>query len=334
MSVCVLLAMCCEMTSACAEVSGHRRYLAHKVSLLSARLLSSDFSFLFVCCSDSRTPLKQYLTVCILAGCCSFTYLLSLIVQTRTSAPRVWTTVTPRVWPVRTWLVPSCVSALLACSTDQMERDVWVSKNVSDNLTGLFQYSPNICYVITNILTSSLSSFCNPLLWKLEDLNECRAKPGICKNGRCVNTVGSYRCECNDGFEPSSTGTECIGKITTQKSILPHAEMLLMNWMLLQQVKVQFCFYSISNPRTLLVSYCPPSFRQPKGLLLHRGSADNVPAVIHQQEQRDQVRVLLQHGPRLGVTVWTLPAAWHRAVQEDVPTRTWLHHRRERCLAH
>lgn len=44
------------------------------------------------------------------------------------------------------------------------------------------------------------------------DLNECRAKPGICKNGRCVNTVGSYRCECNDGFEPSSTGTECIGE--------------------------------------------------------------------------------------------------------------------------
>lgn len=44
------------------------------------------------------------------------------------------------------------------------------------------------------------------------DLNECRAKPGICKNGRCVNTVGSYRCECNDGFEPSSTATECIGK--------------------------------------------------------------------------------------------------------------------------
>uniref|UniRef100_A0A7N6BM21 Fibrillin 2b n=1 Tax=Anabas testudineus TaxID=64144 RepID=A0A7N6BM21_ANATE len=42
------------------------------------------------------------------------------------------------------------------------------------------------------------------------DLNECRAKPGICKNGRCVNTEGSYRCECNDGFEPSSTGTECI----------------------------------------------------------------------------------------------------------------------------
>uniref|UniRef100_H2LL33 Fibrillin 2b n=1 Tax=Oryzias latipes TaxID=8090 RepID=H2LL33_ORYLA len=43
-------------------------------------------------------------------------------------------------------------------------------------------------------------------------LNECRAKPGICKNGRCINTVGSYRCECNDGFEPSLTGTECINR--------------------------------------------------------------------------------------------------------------------------
>ncbi|XP_016101547.1 fibrillin-2b [Sinocyclocheilus grahami] len=42
------------------------------------------------------------------------------------------------------------------------------------------------------------------------DLNECRSKPGICKNGRCVNTVGSYRCECNEGFEQSSTRTECI----------------------------------------------------------------------------------------------------------------------------
>lgn len=57
------------------------------------------------------------------------------------------------------------------------------------------------------------SSSSSPVSLPSTDLNECRAKPGICKNGRCVNTVGSYRCECNDGFEPSSTGTECIGKI-------------------------------------------------------------------------------------------------------------------------
>lgn len=43
------------------------------------------------------------------------------------------------------------------------------------------------------------------------DENECRTKPGICPNGRCINTVGSYRCDCNEGFEVSPSGTECIG---------------------------------------------------------------------------------------------------------------------------
>lgn len=44
------------------------------------------------------------------------------------------------------------------------------------------------------------------------DLNECAAKPGICKNGRCENTVGSYRCKCDQGFVANPTQTECIGK--------------------------------------------------------------------------------------------------------------------------
>lgn len=44
------------------------------------------------------------------------------------------------------------------------------------------------------------------------DLNECAVKPGICKNGRCENTVGSYRCKCDQGFLANPTQTECIGK--------------------------------------------------------------------------------------------------------------------------
>lgn len=44
------------------------------------------------------------------------------------------------------------------------------------------------------------------------DLNECVAKPSICKNGRCENTVGSYRCKCDQGFIANPTQTECIGK--------------------------------------------------------------------------------------------------------------------------
>lgn len=46
----------------------------------------------------------------------------------------------------------------------------------------------------------------------VSDLNECSAKPGVCQNGRCENTVGSYRCRCDQGFSPSTTQTDCIGK--------------------------------------------------------------------------------------------------------------------------
>lgn len=45
------------------------------------------------------------------------------------------------------------------------------------------------------------------------DENECRTKPGICENGRCVNTIGSYTCECGEGFQPDSTHTQCLGKL-------------------------------------------------------------------------------------------------------------------------
>ncbi|XP_076876101.1 fibrillin-2 [Brachyhypopomus gauderio] len=42
------------------------------------------------------------------------------------------------------------------------------------------------------------------------DEDECRSKPGVCENGRCVNTIGSYKCECGDGFRPDSTNTKCL----------------------------------------------------------------------------------------------------------------------------
>lgn len=45
-----------------------------------------------------------------------------------------------------------------------------------------------------------------------KDENECRTKPGICENGRCMNVIGSYRCECNEGFLSSPSGIECLGK--------------------------------------------------------------------------------------------------------------------------
>uniref|UniRef100_A0AAQ4R2Y4 Fibrillin-1 n=1 Tax=Gasterosteus aculeatus aculeatus TaxID=481459 RepID=A0AAQ4R2Y4_GASAC len=41
------------------------------------------------------------------------------------------------------------------------------------------------------------------------DLDECVANGRICNNGRCVNTVGSFHCVCNAGFEISGDGKNC-----------------------------------------------------------------------------------------------------------------------------
>ncbi|KAL3865813.1 hypothetical protein ACJMK2_043163, partial [Sinanodonta woodiana] len=42
------------------------------------------------------------------------------------------------------------------------------------------------------------------------DIDECRTMPGACANGRCLNTMGSYRCVCNTGYKTDTTGKSCI----------------------------------------------------------------------------------------------------------------------------
>lgn len=42
------------------------------------------------------------------------------------------------------------------------------------------------------------------------DLNECLLMPGICDGGDCVNTDGSFRCDCLQGYVLDSTGRKCI----------------------------------------------------------------------------------------------------------------------------
>uniref|UniRef100_A0A8C3ATM4 Latent-transforming growth factor beta-binding protein 4 n=1 Tax=Cyclopterus lumpus TaxID=8103 RepID=A0A8C3ATM4_CYCLU len=42
-----------------------------------------------------------------------------------------------------------------------------------------------------------------------QDFDECQLQ-GVCANGNCLNTVGSYRCMCKPGYVPDSTLTTCI----------------------------------------------------------------------------------------------------------------------------
>jgi len=45
------------------------------------------------------------------------------------------------------------------------------------------------------------------------DVDECASGNGmLCRNGQCVNTIGSFQCLCNDGYEVSLDGRTCAGE--------------------------------------------------------------------------------------------------------------------------
>ena len=44
------------------------------------------------------------------------------------------------------------------------------------------------------------------------DMNECLRNNGDCDpDAACINTPGSYRCVCDEGF--SGNGIECVGEL-------------------------------------------------------------------------------------------------------------------------
>ncbi|XP_078593157.1 uncharacterized protein LOC144871519 isoform X1 [Branchiostoma floridae x Branchiostoma japonicum] len=44
------------------------------------------------------------------------------------------------------------------------------------------------------------------------DIDECKAFPGLCENGRCTNNPGSFHCSCRVGYMLDATGTRCIAE--------------------------------------------------------------------------------------------------------------------------
>uniref|UniRef100_A0A672Z0L2 EGF-like domain-containing protein n=1 Tax=Sphaeramia orbicularis TaxID=375764 RepID=A0A672Z0L2_9TELE len=42
--------------------------------------------------------------------------------------------------------------------------------------------------------------------------DECRVMGNLCKNGQCINALGSYSCTCKQGYTTDISGTQCVGK--------------------------------------------------------------------------------------------------------------------------
>lgn len=79
----------------------------------------------------------------------------------------------------------------------------WISSNAA-------RYISNTRIHQFCMLTSCRIFTC--CIFRLSDINECTFMPDACPNGRCLNTMGSYRCACDDGFKVAESGKQCVGK--------------------------------------------------------------------------------------------------------------------------
>lgn len=55
----------------------------------------------------------------------------------------------------------------------------------------------------------------------VSDRNECDENPGICNPGHCIDTLGSYRCVCPNGFKATRDLSMCVGKRCYFPSVSP-----------------------------------------------------------------------------------------------------------------
>lgn len=69
--------------------------------------------------------------------------------------------------------------------------------------------------------------FVAPYVWPLyiytwcffADIDECERNPLLCRGGTCVNTEGSFQCDCPPGHELSPSQEECLGEFQLKKII-------------------------------------------------------------------------------------------------------------------
>lgn len=81
------------------------------------------------------------------------------------------------------------------------------------------QYVSTLCLALLINVLDPIAQFAHTdkSLRFFSDIDEC-AEPGArvtpCKNARCVNTAGSYKCYCKHGFMPTRRANICVRRRT------------------------------------------------------------------------------------------------------------------------
>lgn len=58
------------------------------------------------------------------------------------------------------------------------------------------------------------------------DIDECSALQGqVCRNGQCINGLGSFQCLCHEGYENTADGKNCVGECVEHIRCVRYLEM-------------------------------------------------------------------------------------------------------------
>lgn len=92
------------------------------------------------------------------------------------------------------------------------------------------------------------------------DVNECETIPDLCRNGQCINTLGSYRCICHKGFKPDPSGLHCLGILSLLYCFLNYYWCCIFLDINECVQNTSHCQYHCQNTEGSYTCSCPPGF--------------------------------------------------------------------------
>ena len=52
----------------------------------------------------------------------------------------------------------------------------------------------------------------DPMTGSMTEIDECQLMPGACQHGTCMNTIGSFKCDCERGYEFDEDAHQCVDR--------------------------------------------------------------------------------------------------------------------------